>query len=103
MNPNGMDEYVSGVQELTEARLSTMEFVAAKAQPKESEAYVPNVYYDKRYEKGWEVSAWIFETRDDGTRPFLNGSNGFLENGALDLMAQASAAITLAVLSLNIF
>ena len=94
------------------------DWIVAKAQPLSKEiagsmSYCPDPlncdheWYDARYEKGETVTVWaiIPYPVDGGASPIVSYDNQRVEliNSAVDIFSQASAAIALCILSLNLF
>jgi len=66
------------------------------------EIYCDYEWYDARYEKGDTVYVWVVAKAEDAY-PLTRRAGVTLENGAVDMFTQASAAIALCILSLNLF
>ena len=64
------------------------------------EIYCEHEWYDARYEKGDTVYVWVVAKAGDAY-PLSNMAEVTL--GAVDMFTQASAAIALCILSLNLF
>jgi len=59
-------------------------------------------WYDARYEKDDTVSVWVV-SKLFSAYLLLEQADATLTNGAADMFTQASAAIALCILSLNLF
>ena len=59
--------------------------------------------FDTRYEKMDEVSVFVVAPQPSDGYTIVATETAILENGAVDIFSQASAAIALCILSLNLF
>jgi len=112
---NDGDMYVSGINTFTDIEESrsqtTITYVKAQPLSKEVAGVMScpddlgcdtTDWYDARYEKGDTVTMWVI-TPISGGFGWLGETTAELTEGAVDILTQASAAIALCLLSLNLF